>query len=252
MNASGNNIERTAQRLLWIYKDEFTERKIEELKTLGKCLIRDANKKNPADLKAADALPLRGPLEMIEGAKRLEMMPIERTALDAFVISFATLSRMGEVLALRTEDVAEDGTRMRIRAKTDAKTWTAHVKAVSDGEGVFTIGTLVARRWKALEREDRSLFPSTRTAGRAMDSKEATHGLQLLVKHLRLPYRVSSHSARSRVSWAPFGGHTGLRTVEGTWIPAEVCGGSIEAVVAIPGCSGVGSSERNSIGKVTK
>ena len=29
-----------------------------------------------------------------------------------------------------------------------------------------------------------------------MDSKEATHGLQLLVKHLKLPYRVSSHSAR--------------------------------------------------------
>ena len=55
------------------------------------------------------------------------------------------------------------------------------------------------RRHKALEREDRSLFPSTRTAGRAMDSKEATHGLQLLVKHLKLPYRVSSHSAREGV-----------------------------------------------------
>ena len=65
-----------------------------------------------------------------------------------------------------------------------------------DGEGVFTIGILVDRRQKALKREDRSLFPSTRAAGRAMDSKEATHGLQLLVKHLKLPYRVSSHSAR--------------------------------------------------------
>ena len=91
MNASGNNIERTAQRLLWIYKNEFTNEKIEELKTLGKRLIRDANKRNPADLKAADALPLKGLLEMIEGARGREMMPIERIALDAFIISFYSL-----------------------------------------------------------------------------------------------------------------------------------------------------------------
>ena len=117
INASGDNVERTAQRLLWIYKEEFTNKKIEELKTLGKRLVRDANKRNPVELRAADALPLKGLLEMIEGARRLEMMPIERIALDAFIISFATLSRMGEVLALRAEDVAEDGTRIRIRAR---------------------------------------------------------------------------------------------------------------------------------------
>ena len=65
-----------------------------------------------------------------------------------------------------------------------------------DGEGVFTIRILVARRLKGTRERGQEPFPSTRAAGRVMDSKEATHGLQLLVKHLKLPYRVSSHSAR--------------------------------------------------------
>ena len=49
-----------------------------------------------------------------------------------------------------------------------------------DGEGVFTIRILVARRLKALEREDRSLFPSTRTAGRAWTLRRPHMGFSYL------------------------------------------------------------------------
>ena len=39
-------------------------------------------------------------------------MPVEETALDAFVVSFATLSRMGEVLAPGADGVARDCSRI--------------------------------------------------------------------------------------------------------------------------------------------
>ena len=103
---------------------------------------------------------------------------------------------MGEILSLRVEDVQGDGRAIRVVTKTDAATKVAHIKAVEDGLGLHPTKIVLMRRAEALEKGRVHLFPSTRQAGEAMSSKEATSGLQLLCRHCAVPQRITSHSAR--------------------------------------------------------
>ena len=78
LNASGPNMERTAMQLLRVYRGE---------------LAKEANIRNPREFQAADAMPRAVLLQLVEGARALKhLMPIERTALDALVVAFSTVS----------------------------------------------------------------------------------------------------------------------------------------------------------------
>ena len=197
LNSSGCSVERTAVCLSRVYRAEMGEEATKRFKELTRALIKEANIRNPRELRAADAMPRAVLLQLVEGARALRyVMPIERTALDALVVAFATMSRTGEVLALCVEDVQEDGRAVRVVVKTSATTKVAHVKAVDDGLGLEPVGILRRRREEAVRERRPFLFPSVRKPGEAMASNEATHGLQLLSKHCGVPQRVTCHSAR--------------------------------------------------------
>ena len=56
-------------------------------------LAKEANIRNPREFQAADAMPRAVLLQLVEGARALKhLMPIERTALDALVVAFSTVS----------------------------------------------------------------------------------------------------------------------------------------------------------------
>ena len=197
LNASGVNVERTTMHLLRVYKGELGEDATKRIKELSRGLAKEANIRNPREFRAADAMPRAVLLQLVEGARGLKyVMPIERTALDALVVAFSTMSRTGEVLALCVEDVQEDGRAIRVVVKTSITTKVAHVKAVEDGLGLEPVRILLRRREEAVRHRRPFLFPSTRKQGEAMASNEATHGLQLLSKHCGIPQRVTCHSAR--------------------------------------------------------
>ena len=114
-NASGCNLERTVTNLLRVYRSELGEEATRRIKELSKVLIKEANIRNPREFRAADAILRSVLLQLVEGARALGyIMPIERTALDAPVVTFSTISRTGEILALCVEDVQGDGRAVRV------------------------------------------------------------------------------------------------------------------------------------------
>ena len=197
LNASGSNVENTARCLKRVYGDEMSPLEKRNFKGLVITLAQEANMRNPPVFRAADALPGRVLVDLVERAAGLKgLLPIESIALDALVVAFATLSRTGEILQLCVEDVEEEGKFIRVVTKTDAVTKQSHIKAVEDGYGLRPVGVLKRRRHLALQRGRPYLFPSTRNPGTHMDSKEATHGLQLLTRHCAVRQRITCHSAR--------------------------------------------------------
>ena len=51
----------------------------------------------------------------------VELNVVEKLALDILVMSFCTISRVHEVTALTIDCVAEDGSYMLVRPKTEAR-----------------------------------------------------------------------------------------------------------------------------------
>lgn len=197
LGASGDTVLRTAKALLRAKGGSMSEEEKKGLLEKAKLASREANGRHIISPKAADALPLEKLREFTIGAKRLPYIPpAEAIALDALVVAFSTLSRTGEILALTTADVAEDGSEISIRAKMDARTGRRHLKAVKDAAGLAPASILRARRKAALSREPSWLFPSTWHKGEAMATSEATKALGSLAKRVGLDCRVTAHGGR--------------------------------------------------------
>ena len=157
-------------------------------------LRREANKRHPPKLRAAEPTRLEVVRELLARAKRAELSRRERQALDIFLIAFVTMSRVGEVAELEAEDVAADGSLVSLRPKTAAATWLKLAKGVSDRAGLRAAERLRRYRREAIGCRRKYLFTEKR--GRPPSTASVTERLKRVTRKLGLAARITAHSAR--------------------------------------------------------
>lgn len=96
--------------------------------------------------------------------------------------------------ALELQDVAEDGSWVRVRPKTAAASWRRLSKRVDDAPGLPVRETLAAHRKRAASLGRSLLFPGPDGAPRP--TRDVSAALKAAAAALGFEGRVSAHSAR--------------------------------------------------------
>lgn len=191
---SGEALVANARSLLNSLEGFIDARREEEIRERLPLLRRQANMKNPPRQMAADAISLSLLKKIIRRANEVKLTQKEKQALDIFIIAFATVSRVGEIVALNVENVAQDGSALSLRPKTGAKTWLRLTKRVTNGEGVDAADRLARWREEAAKQgrtgifaNKQGVYPTTATITRRLKKVSSKVGIRT---------RVTAHSAR--------------------------------------------------------
>lgn len=157
-------------------------------------LRRRANMENPPKQRAAEATRLHLLKEMIRRARRAKLEPMERQALDIFIVAFATVSRVGEIAALGVENVARDGSALALRPKTGARTWVRLTKRVTNAGGLEAADRLRMQREAAAKQGRTGVFADMK--GRIPTTATITRRLKEVARKVGIEARITAHSAR--------------------------------------------------------
>lgn len=155
---------------------------------------REANRRNPPGQQAADPVSFDTLRRLVREAEKEHLSGGERQALDIFIAAFATMSRVGEIVALETGDVAPEGDMIAIRPKTGAKTWLRLRKRVVDTGGLQAAERLARRRSEALQEGRKALFVGR--SGERQTTAAITAKLKRVSRRLGAGTRLTAHSAR--------------------------------------------------------
>lgn len=194
MRLSGEALRSNAHSLLRTLGGTIGERRRKTIVAALPLLRREANKRHPPEQKAAEAVSLETMKTLVERAGRKHLTRRESQALDIFLVAFGTMSRVGEVATLETNNVSVDGATISVRPKTGARTWQRLTKKVSSLHGLRAPERLRKRREEALARGSKVLFPDRN--GRPLSTGMVTIHLKRLARKLGVTGRISSHSAR--------------------------------------------------------
>lgn len=157
-------------------------------------LRKEANRRNPPNQRAAEAVSLKMVNQLVKDARREKLSRGERRVLDIFTIAFVTMSRVGEISTLRVEDVAPNGDTILIRPKTGARTWLKLTKRVSNVGGLRAAERLEEYRKRAIQEGRELLF--TGKKGKQLTTASITARLKQVGRKLRVYSRITAHSAR--------------------------------------------------------
>ena len=193
---SGENLNGIGRTLLRLFEPYLTSIDTDRLMALLKKLRRNANQTNPPIRKAADALKLRDLHHMLESPEYPKLSPWEKQAIDILLVAFATMSRVAEIIALTTRDVAADGHYISIRAKTYASTCQRHEKRVSNAQGLYPTRVLRKQRAEAILQGRSLLYSGRRGKDVPITSSEVTQALKRATKKLKMSCRITAHSGR--------------------------------------------------------
>lgn len=193
---SGEQVNVLGRILLGVFDSYITPEMSAEYRQQLKVLRRDANVLNPPTKHAADAVMLSDLCKLWKRAAHTRLEARERQAIEILTVAFATTSRVAEIIALTVDDVAEDGSRITIRAKTFAQTWQRHVKKVGDGCGLAPTKILSERRKRAQLLSRDLLFSCVEAQDVPLSSADITTALRKAVKKVHIKCRITSHSGR--------------------------------------------------------
>lgn len=166
----------------------------EEIREQLPLLRKQANMRNPPRQMAADAISLSLLKKIIRRGNEVKLTQKEKQALDIFIIAFATVSRVGEIVALNVENVAEDGSALSLRPKTGAKTWLRLTKRVTNREEVDAADRLARWREEAAKQGKTGIF--TNRQGVYPTTATITRRLKKVTEKVGVKTRVTAHSAR--------------------------------------------------------
>lgn len=195
-HTTGENIVSIGNILLRALIHHLQAEESEQIKLLIKVLRQKANKLNPPLQQAADAVTIEDIRTLIRRSASVKMTPIEKVALDIFVVAFATTSRVAEICALTVNDVKANGGAISIRAKTFAKTCQRHIKKVSNGCGLYPTNILIGRRNRAMLEGVKLIFIVSSCQKEPLTSAAVTTALKQLARKTGMSGRISAHSAR--------------------------------------------------------
>ena len=116
--------------------------------------------------------------------------------MDILVVAFATVSRGFEIASLTTEDVAKDGSWVRVRPKPWAATWKRLLKRVDDAPGLPVRAILMAYRQRAMKRGLSLLWGLGDGASGVWRTEAISKALAATASSLGFNLRVSAHSGR--------------------------------------------------------
>lgn len=195
-HTTGENIYVVGSTLLRTLGMHLPDGALEDLKLSIKILRQRANCLNPPLQQPADAVCVSDLRRLVRGAERGDMSHIERQAVEVLTIAFATTSRVAEICALKTRDVAKSGAAILIRAKTFATTCQRHLKRVADGCGLWPSNILVKRRERALLEGRELLFSALEGEDLQLSSSTVTAALKRACRKANIECRITSHSGR--------------------------------------------------------
>ena len=159
-------------------------------------LRREANKLHPPRTGGATPIGLQDLAKLWGKAQRTVLPSIQREALDLLIVAFATVSRGIEVASLGVEDVAQDGSWVRVRPKTWAATWRRLLKRVDNAPGLPVRDILKTYRSRALRRGSSLLWGAGERASGVWGTDAISRALADAAKALGFKQRVSAHSGR--------------------------------------------------------
>ena len=191
---SGEAMVSNVRSLLRTLKGHISSEKEEKVREVLPWLRREGNKRQPPGQQAAEAIRLEDLKELLGRARKERVSEKERRALDIFQVAFVTMSRVGEVAALRIEDVTREGSMIALRPKTSAKTWKKLTKRVSDKGGFRAAEVLREYREEAVAQGRATLFGGRKD--KPPETAEITRTLRGLGERLGEGMRLTSHSAR--------------------------------------------------------
>ena len=192
---SGEALWRRGKALLRVFASLLGEQGVQEVWGRLRVLRREANKLHPPRAGGATPISLQD-LAALWGRAQESALPLnQREALDILAVAFATVSRAGEIAALELQDVAEDGSWVRVRPKTSAATWRRLVKRVDDAPGLPARSLVKAYRLKAVQK-GRALLWEDEGAGGVRSTASISGALMDAARALGFEGRVSAHSAR--------------------------------------------------------
>ena len=111
-------------------------------------------------------------------------------------MAFATVSRGIEIASLGVEDVAQDGSWVRVRPKTWAATWRRLLKRVDNAPGLPVRDILKTYRSRALRRGSSLLWGAGERASGVWGTDAISRALAGAARALGFKQRVSAHSGR--------------------------------------------------------
>lgn len=183
-----------ARSLLMLLRGVVGDKREEALRKELPILRKRANTTNPPRRRAADAISLETLREFIRRADEAKLTRGERQAVDIFLVAFATMSRVGEVAALKVSDVAPEGGTISIRPKMNAGTGLRLSKFVSNTHGLRAADKLKEYREAAMKRGKTYLFRGH--SRKPPETAAVTRLLRSTSTKLGMRERITSHSAR--------------------------------------------------------
>lgn len=193
---SGEALWRRGKALLRIFGSMLSEQEYRDVWTSLRLLRREANKLHPPKTGGATPISLRDLATLWGKAQRASLPAIQREALDILVVAFATVSRGFEIASLTTEDVAKDGSWIRVRPKTFAATWKRLLKRVDNAPGLPVRDILKKYRARALKRRSPLLWSVAEEVRDVWRTDAISKALAGAASSLGFNQRVSAHSAR--------------------------------------------------------
>ena len=191
---SGEALVSNARSLLRLLRGVVGDRREEALRGELPILRKRANATRPPRRRAADAISLGTLMELVRRAEGAKMSRGERQAVDIFLVAFATMSRVGEVAALKVSDVSPEGDTISIRPKTSAGTGLRLTKLVSNTHGLEAADRLREYREAATKQGKTHLFRGR--GGKPPETAAVTRLLRAASTRLGMRERITSHSAR--------------------------------------------------------
>ena len=193
---SGEALWRRGKALLRIFGSMLSEQEYRDVWTSLRLLRREANKLHPPKTGGATPISLRDLATLWGKAQRASLPAIQREALDILAVAFATVSRGFEIASLTTEDVAKDGSWIRVRPKTFAATWKRLLKRVDNAPGLPVRDILKRYRARALKRRSPLLWSVAEEVRDVWRTDAISKALAGAASSLGFNQRVSAHSAR--------------------------------------------------------
>ena len=144
---SGTNVHSTKSILLAMFREELGEEERVELDRFSQIRVRDANERNPTKRHPAEAVSILELRTLVTRATKLKLFRKEELSLEVFIITFCTMSRVGEIARIRVDDIIDQGEAIRIRPKTEGATGKGIIKCVK-GDGNLDPVEILKRRGK--------------------------------------------------------------------------------------------------------
>lgn len=194
--ASGENVFYVGKVLLRTFAIETDEQNKQRLKAVLYHLRQAANTRNPPKFRAAEAVTISDLVRLVTFVENNDLPKLESQAVEVFVVAFATMSRVAEIVSLKVDSVGSEGDWVVVRGKTDAKTKIKHMKRVSNGCGLCPVDILLSRRRRAVLEGRRLIFSRESGADTELTTAQVSSALARVTKKAGIQARISAHSAR--------------------------------------------------------